>query len=146
MKKKILRAETSQWRLLFVTLFFRFRGIFSGTILNDDKMIKWNSKCSVMIEQLLLGSYDPVSVPHSLFTLTNIYFEMLFYYPPSSGISSCARTVYTVMCFHTWLNPAIHFRVGSGSVLISRHVLRAINWPPTHFKCVGGTLSLLYSD
>ena len=49
------------------------------------------------------------------------------FYPPSSGISSCVRTVYTVMCHHTWRSPAIHLRVGSDSGLISRHELRALS-------------------
>ena len=30
-----------------------------------------------------------------------------FYYPPSSGISSCLRMDDMVMCFHTWHSPAM---------------------------------------
>ena len=30
-----------------------------------------------------------------------------FYYPPSSGISLCVRTIDTVMCLHTWPSPVI---------------------------------------
>ena len=29
-----------------------------------------------------------------------------FFYPPSSGISSCIRTDWAVMCLHTWHSPA----------------------------------------
>ena len=31
----------------------------------------------------------------------------LFYYPPSSGIYSCVRTVDRVMCLHNWRSPAM---------------------------------------
>ena len=30
-----------------------------------------------------------------------------FFYPPSSGISSCVRTVDMVMCLHTWHSPVV---------------------------------------
>ena len=39
------------------------------------------------------------------------------FFPPSSRISSCVRTVYTVMCLHTWRSPAIGSRAGSDSGL-----------------------------
>ena len=35
-----------------------------------------------------------------------------FFYPPSSGIYSCVRTVYMVMCLQTWRSPAIGFGAG----------------------------------
>ena len=47
-------------------------------------------------------------------------------YPPSSRISSCIRTVYTVMCLHTWHSPTIHSRAGSDSMIISRHELGSL--------------------
>ena len=43
------------------------------------------------------------------YKLVKLFLNHLFFnYLPSSGISSCVRTVYTVMCLHTWRSPAIH--------------------------------------
>ena len=45
--------------------------------------------------------------------------KTLFYYSPSSRISSSVRTMYTVMCLHTWSSPAFCFRAGSDLRLVS---------------------------
>ena len=57
------------------------------------------------------------------FFIFKIISLVLFYYPPSSGISSCVRTVDTMMCLHTWHRPAC---VALGWALIQGFV----NWVP----------------
>ena len=37
-----------------------------------------------------------------------------FFYPHSSGISSCARTIDAVMCHHTWSSSSRADKYGSG--------------------------------
>ena len=69
--------------------------------------------------------YFLVFNPNKTKKIRILNFKTLFN-PPSSGISSCVRTVYTVMCLHTWCSPAICFIVGSDLGLISRYELRAL--------------------
>ena len=40
-----------------------------------------------------------------LFKLFFTLWSLFYYYPPSSGISSCIRTYWVVMCLHTWRSP-----------------------------------------
>ena len=55
----------------------------------------------------------------------------LFYYPPPSRISSCVRTIDTVMSLHTWHSPACSSRMGSWfRAYIQIWVEGFVNWVP----------------
>ena len=55
------------------------------------------------------------------------------FFPPSSGISSCVRTVDTVMCLHTWRSPAcvaLGWALIRGLYLPLRAVMKSPREPP----------------
>ena len=63
-------------------------------------------KVSLVLQfRFLLPNFDKLY--QALGIYNNFSWSYLFYYPPSPEISSCVRTVDTMMCLQTWPSPAM---------------------------------------
>ena len=113
-------------------------GIGHSTWTNHFNWIKNFIMFSIQIptEGIYLTLYICRSLLLNLHGISWLSIQKVFYYPPS-GISSCVKTVHTVMCLHTWRSPAIHFRTGSDSGLVSRLKIgfrEVIHLPPQLYE------------
>ena len=89
----------------------------------------WNYNLFFLLQMILVGTINLIDTSQCILLSWSylkstdnlfIFFSFLFNYQPSSRISSCVRTVYTVMCLHNWPSLAICFRAGSDLGPISR--------------------------
>ena len=103
--------------------------IFPWNLITKKKVLAWvalskglNSltglvmKTSLIFMRNLTTCFLDPAQKYSVFCTTKVLFVSsyisMFFYPPSSRISSCVRTVDRVMCLHSWHSPAVQLQGG----------------------------------